>query len=200
MRIGRRLNGDFVAWLEDQEPPRLELVAGDIDGAVDDVERPLFVPRVERQRRAGAERDIGEQRVVHRRNRRRLAVDRTDDHAHEGAVVIDHREFIDVVMREARVHLLLRRGQRDPHLQAVDRPAGGALFGAGALGMHDAAPGRHPVYFTRPDRHGGAETVAVHDLAVEQIGDSGEPDMRMRAHVESVAGAEFRRPEMVEER
>jgi hypothetical protein len=26
-----------------------------------------------------------------------------------------------------------------------------------------------------PDRDGGAETVAVHDLAVEQVGDGGEP-------------------------
>ena len=39
----------------------------------------------------------------------------------------------------------------------------------------------------------------MHDLAVEQIGDGGKPDMRMRAHVESVAGAEFRRTEMIEE-
>ena len=39
----------------------------------------------------------------------------------------------------------------------------------------------------------------MHDLAVEQIGDGGEPDMRMRAHVEAVAGLEHGRPEMIEE-
>ena len=39
----------------------------------------------------------------------------------------------------------------------------------------------------------------MHDLAVEQIGDGGEPDMRMRPHVEAVAGREHRRPEMIEE-
>ncbi len=39
----------------------------------------------------------------------------------------------------------------------------------------------------------------MHDLAVEQVGDGGKPDMRMRPHVDAVAGVEHRRPEMVEE-
>ena len=102
-------------------------------------------------------------------------------------------------MREAGLHFLFRRRQRDPHLQAVDRLAVDAPLRPRALGMHDAAAGGHPVDFARPDRHRGAETVAVHDLAVEQIGDGGKPDMRMRPHVEPVAGAEFRRSEMIEE-
>ena len=72
-------------------------------------------------------------------------------------------------------------------------------FLAGSLRMHDAAAGGHPVHFTRSDRHRRAEAVAMHDLAVEQIGDGGKPDMRVRADVESVAGAEFRRTEMIEE-
>ena len=57
------------------------------------------------------------------------------------------------------------------------------------------------IQFTSPGLIATAvpSAVAVHDLAVEQIGDGGEPDMRMRPHVEPVAGAEFRRPEMVEE-
>ena len=65
--------------------------------------------------------------------------------------------------------------------------------------MHDAAPGGHPVDLAGPDRHRGAEAVAVHDLAVEQIGHRGEPDMRMRPHVHAGPGAEFHRAEMVEE-
>jgi len=36
--------------------------------------------------------------------------------------------------------------------------------------------------------------VAVHDRAVEQIGDGGKPDMRMRAHVHALAGDELHRP------
>ncbi len=39
----------------------------------------------------------------------------------------------------------------------------------------------------------------MHDLAVEQEGDGGEPDMRMRPHVDALAALELGRPEMVEE-
>ena len=39
----------------------------------------------------------------------------------------------------------------------------------------------------------------MHDLAVEQIGHRGEPDVRMRPHVEAVAGLEYGRAEMIEE-
>jgi len=47
----------------------------------------------------------------------------------------------------------------------------------------------------------GAQTVAVHDLAVEQIGDGGEADMGVRAYVHLArdAGRQFHRPEMIEE-
>src|SRR5712671_4377395 len=69
----------------------------------------------------------------------------------------------------------------------------------GALGMYDAAAGGHPVHRAGPDRDGGAEAVAVHDLAVEQVGDGGEPAVRMRAYVEAVAGLEHGRTEMIEE-
>ncbi len=57
------------------------------------------------------------------------------------------------------------------------------------------------IRLTAPGRIGsaGAETVAMHDFAVEQIGDGGEPDMRVRPHVDAVAGAEHRRSEMIEE-
>jgi hypothetical protein len=39
----------------------------------------------------------------------------------------------------------------------------------------------------------------MHDLAVEQISDGGEPDMRMRSHIDAVAGAKQSRSEMIEE-
>src|SRR5580700_7265735 len=73
------------------------------------------------------------------------------------------------------------------------------MIGRGALGMHDAAACGHPVHGAGPDRHRGAKAVAMHDLAVEQVGDGGKPDMRVRPHVDAVAGLEHRRPEMVEE-
>ena len=39
----------------------------------------------------------------------------------------------------------------------------------------------------------------MHDRAVEQVGDGGEPDMRMRPHVHALTGDELHRPEMIEE-
>ena len=44
-----------------------------------------------------------------------------------------------------------------------------------------------------------ALAVAMHDLAVEQIGHGGEPDMGMRPHVHPLPGDELHRAEMVEE-
>src|ERR1700739_4171867 len=67
------------------------------------------------------------------------------------------------------------------------------------LGVYDAAPGRHPIDRARPDRQRGAETVAMYDLAVEQIGDSGKTDMRMRPYIDPLAGLEHGGSEMVEE-
>src|SRR5450432_578921 len=64
--------------------------------------------------------------------------------------------------------------------------------------MHDAAPGRHPIHFARLNWRRGAETVAMRDFAVKQISDRRQADMRMRPHVETFAGFEFRRPEMIE--
>src|ERR1700728_1417707 len=65
--------------------------------------------------------------------------------------------------------------------------------------MNDATPRRHPVHRAGPDRHRGAETVAVDDFAVEQIGHGGKADMRMRPNVNAVAGLEHSRTEVVEE-
>src|SRR5205807_3623231 len=83
--------------------------------------------------------------------------------------------------------------------QPVQMLAAATTLLVGAHGMSYAAPGLHPVDVTRLDGRERAEAVAVHDLAVEQIAHRGEPDVRMRTHVEAVAGAELGRPEMIEE-
>ena len=103
------------------------------------------------------------------------------------------------MMLERRLHVLVRDGQRDPRLDAVHRLAGRALFVGRALRMDDAAAGGHPVDIAGDDLLHGAEAVAMHDRAVEQIGDGREPDMRMRAHVESRAGHERCGTDVVEE-
>ena len=65
--------------------------------------------------------------------------------------------------------------------------------------MGDAATGGHQVHRARLDLLDIALAVAVHDAAVEQIGDGGKPDMRMRPHVHALAGEKLHRPEMIEE-
>src|ERR1700730_16537442 len=53
--------------------------------------------------------------------------------------------------------------------------------------MDNAAAGGHPVHRPGPDRLRVAQAVAVQDFTVEQIGDRGEADMRVRPHVETPA-------------
>jgi hypothetical protein len=74
-----------------------------------------------------------------------------------------------------------------------------ALRRVRALAVRDAPPGGHPVHVARADRLPAAERVAMEDLAVEQVGDGGEPDMRVRPHVEPLSGKELARPHLVEE-
>jgi hypothetical protein len=101
-------------------------------------------------------------------------------------------------MVEGRRHFLVARRQRDPTLQSVQMFAAGTMIGARALGMRDAAARRHPVHVAGHDRHRAAEAVAMHDLAFEEIGDGGKPDVRVRAHVNALARAELRRSHVIE--
>ena len=112
---------------------------------------------------------------------------------------LDQGQRLGGVMGKARRGLLMPPRQPDPELHAVNARALGARRGRRALGMDDAAPGRHPVDRAGADRLDAAEAVAVQDLAVEEIGHRRQPDMRMRPHVQPLARAEFRRPEMIEE-
>ena len=68
-----------------------------------------------------------------------------------------------------------------------------------ALGMGDAAPRRHQIHLAGHDLERIALAVAVHDLAVEQVGHRREPDMGVRAHVHAVSGDELHRAHLVEE-
>ena len=95
--------------------------------------------------------------------------------------------------------VLARRRQRHPRLDAVERAAARAHVGRAALGVHDAAAGHHPVDRAGADRLRRAEAVAVHDLAVEEVGHRRERDVRMRPHVDALAGRELARPHVIEE-
>src|ERR1022692_117875 len=80
-------------------------------------------------------------------------------------------------------------------MQAMPR---GTVFGRCALGMHDADARRHPVDVARLDPLDGAQAVAMHHRAFQEIGDGREADVRMRTHGHAVARGEDRRAEMVE--
>jgi hypothetical protein len=65
--------------------------------------------------------------------------------------------------------------------------------------MGDAAARGHPVDRAGPDRLQGAETVAMDDLAPDQVGHGGEPDVRVWPHVDAVPEQELRGPHLIEE-
>src|SRR5262245_7806939 len=102
-------------------------------------------------------------------------------------------------MKKTRGRLFVFSGQADPALQAVQGFAAAAALRGRALGMHDAAAGHHPIYCAGPNWDCGAEAVAVHDLAIEQISHGRKADMGMRPHIDNAARAKYHGPEVVEE-
>jgi hypothetical protein len=64
--------------------------------------------------------------------------------------------------------------------------------------MDNPAPRGHPVNRTRADRLDRSEAVAVHDLAVEEIGHCRETDMGMGAHIKTCSGAQDGRSQLIE--
>src|SRR6266853_2303155 len=93
----------------------------------------------------------------------------------------------------------MRLGQADPALQAMKGFAAISPLGSAAFGVHDAATGRHEVHGARADCRDGAEAVAVHDFAVEKIGDCRKPNMRMWPHINAAARAKYDGAEVVKE-
>ena len=65
--------------------------------------------------------------------------------------------------------------------------------------MHDAAAGGHPVDGPRLDALHDAGAVAVLHGPFEQVGDGGQADVRVRAHIVVVVGLMDNGPEVVEE-
>ncbi len=116
------------------------------------------------------------------------------------------RALADVHLRKLSRTVVSKRGsafllghrQRNPALYAMQMRQH-LQVSARALRMHDAATGDHQV-----DRAGlnglhHAETVAVHDLALEQIGNRRDADVRMRPHGDALAGRKGRRAHVIEE-
>src|SRR5207244_4518072 len=117
-----------------------------------------------------------------------------------GSWYADHRKISLPVMREARFGLLALRRQRHPGLNTVHPAALFARF-LEPFRMRDAVTGDHPVHLPRPDRLFGSQTVAMHDLAFEEVGNRRKTDMRMRAHVHGARDSawEIDRTDVIEE-
>ncbi len=105
----------------------------------------------------------------------------------------------DAGVGEGRRHVLLRLRQRDPCLQAGHGHRAAAQLLRRPLGMDDAPARRHQIHIARRNHHLRAKRIPVADFAVEQIGDGGKADMRMRAHIEHLAGRQDRRAHLVKE-
>ena len=86
-------------------------------------------------------------------------------------------------MYELGRNLLRAFRQRNPRLNAVQEPAVLA-HRLEAFGVSDAAARGHPVHFTGTNHLMKAETVAMDDLAREQVRDRRQANVRMRPHVD----------------
>jgi len=198
----RRRDHRRAAGLEHDELELVELHAVDLDRVVDRVERALgCVGRRERHALARGDAELEQQcqRGRSHGHRRLGAESRPRDHVRRGTGQHDLRNALGGDVLERRRRLLGRLGQRDPELQ----PVAGVrrvqqVFGR-ALGVDDAAAGLHPVHRAGLDALHHAGGVAMHDCALEQVGERGQADVRMRPYVVIRAGLHGDRAEVVEE-
>src|SRR5262249_11245183 len=104
-----------------------------------------------------------------------------------------------VMLLKGWCDLLRSPRQGDPALQPQHLLPVAPLHIRRSLGMRDAAACGHQIHGAGLDLLDVALAVAMHDRAVEQIGDGGKANMRMRPHVHAAPRHELHWPEMVEE-
>ncbi len=163
------------------------------------VGRAFGMRRLELQRGARLQARVHQEHRRREGHRRRRAEGLAQHHAEARARARDARDLVGAVVRERRRALLELERQRHPELQAPQARAVGAQLVGRALGVGDAAAGRHPVHLARTDGHDAAEAVAMQDRALEQVAHGGQADVRVRPHVQALAGAQAHRAELVEE-
>ncbi|RWA56195.1 hypothetical protein AU476_04380 [Cupriavidus sp. UYMSc13B] len=156
--------------------------------AIHRIDAPLGMIGRDLHARARIQLDRHIQGAAEDLDRRDLAKGIARNHHHAHARPLDLRQCGGGMVEERRLGTLMLLRQCHPGLDAVQTGAGGAHMLGRALRVHDAAPGCHPVDVARADRLVAAQAVAVDDLALEQVGDRGQPDMWMRAHVSAGAG------------
>src|SRR5690606_37787674 len=114
--------------------------------------------------------------------RRVHATQRACNQAPGDTVTTEGWQRIGTVVPESRILLFQFLWQRYPDLQAIQQAAMSTQV-LEALGMSNALARSHPVDLARLNCLLGAEAVAMHDLAVEQIGDGGQADVGVRSHI-----------------
>src|ERR1019366_10488081 len=102
-------------------------------------------------------------------------------------------------MLKRGVGFLLRPWKRDPALNSEEALAALARAQRAALGVRNPSPGGHEVHCPRGNLERIAFTVAMHDAAIEKIGDGRKPDMGMRANIHASASDELHRPHLIKE-
>jgi hypothetical protein len=65
--------------------------------------------------------------------------------------------------------------------------------------MSDATARRHPVHITWANWLSRAEAVTMVDIALEEVGNRGKANMRMRSHIQSVPRQELAWAHLIEE-
>jgi hypothetical protein len=102
-------------------------------------------------------------------------------------------------MLKRRFGFLLFLWKRDPALNSEEALAALASAQRAALGVRNAAHGGHENHRPGGNLERIALAVAMHDSAVEKIGDGRKPDVGMPANVHALACDELRRSHLIEE-
>src|ERR1700738_1334050 len=100
-------------------------------------------------------------------------------------------------MRERRLGLLVRLGQRHPRLKSMQPLTFDPVLRRGALRMDNPVARGHPVDVARLDALHGPETVTVHDRALEKIRDRRKADVRVRPDIDALSRGKCRWTEVI---
>src|ERR1700680_1741973 len=194
-----RSHRDAFTPAEHQKPRAFERLAGDIDLAFDHIDRALLLVGIERGAAACGERHFRIEPFRQHPHGRLSAEGGAGNHPGPHAAVLDGGQARGAEMLKRRPDFLMRLRPRDPALNAQTALAALPRARRAAFGMRNAAPGGHEIPRAGGDLARIAFAVAMHDAAVEQIGDRRQPDMGVRAHVQALAGTEFTRSHLIEE-
>src|SRR5215203_588735 len=181
-----------------QKLTRPERVARDLNLTHNRIERALLVRWLDREQCIFGKLYVRVKRFGGGLERRAGAKCLSYDQARLEAFGFDLRQLERAVMHKGRVALLLLLRQRHPGLDAEKALSTTPPVRARALGMHDAAAGPHPVDRPWFDGPFGAQTVAVQDLTLKQVGDSCQVDVRMGTHIDSLVCQELGRAHLIE--